>query len=105
VSEAPEVAVADAPDASRYEVRVGRELAGFSAYRLSPGRITFTHTEVDPAFAGGGVGSRLARYALDDARARGLAVRPLCPFIAGYIQRHPAYADLVVAAPGISPPA
>jgi uncharacterized protein len=105
VSGSSEVVVADAPEASRYEARVGSGLAGFSAYRLSPGRITFTHTEVDPAFAGGGVGSRLARSALADARARGLAVRPLCPFIAGYIQRHPEYADLVVAAPGISPPA
>jgi len=107
LSGSPEVAVTDAPEATRYEARIDGQLAGFAAYRLSPGRITFTHTEVDPAFTGGGVAGRLARHALDDARARGLAVRPLCPYIAAYIKRHPEYADLVVPAPegGIRPPA
>ena len=107
MSGAPGTVVIDAPEASRYEARVGGELAGFAAYRLSPVRITFTHTEVAPAFAGGGVASHLARQALDDARARGLAVRPLCPFISAYIRRHQEYADLVVPAPdaSVSPPA
>lgn len=90
-----DIVVTDAPEASRYEAHAADRLAGFARYRLSPGRITFIHTEVDPAFEGGGVGSRLARHALDDARARGLAVRPLCPFIAAYIRHHPEYADLV----------
>ena len=49
--------------------------------RARPGVITFTHTEVDDAYEGQGLGGTLARYALDDARARGLEVRPLCPFI------------------------
>ena len=46
-------------------------------------------------FEGHGVGSRLVQGALDDLRARGLAVVPLCPFVAGFIDRHPEYADLV----------
>lgn len=81
---------------SRYEARVEADLAGIAAYELGEGRITFTHTEVEDAYEGQGVGSALARHALDDARSRGLAVRPLCPFIKGWIDRHPDYADLVV---------
>lgn len=57
--------------------------------------ISFTHTAVPDAFEGQGVGSALARTALDQARADGLAVVAPCSFIAGWIDRHPAYADLV----------
>jgi predicted GNAT family acetyltransferase len=80
---------------SRWEARVDGDLAGVAAYELSEGVITFTHTVVADAFEGQGIGSALARTALDDARAEGLAVVPRCPFIAGWIEHHPAYADLV----------
>ena len=89
------VEVADNPAESRYEVSVDGEFAGAAVYRLEGDRIVFLHTETDPAREGQGLGSRLARGALDDARARKLAVLPLCPFIAGWIERHPEYADLV----------
>ena len=55
----------------------------------------FTHTEVVPQFEGQGLGSRLAKFALDDVRRRGLQVVPVCTFVAGYIRRHPEYHDLV----------
>lgn len=90
-----EITVADNPDARRYEVFLNADLAGFAAYRPEPGRIVFTHTKVDPDYAGHGVGSALAQAALDDARRRGLVVVPRCPFIASYIRRHPTYRDLV----------
>jgi uncharacterized protein len=89
------VTVADAPERSRFEISVDGALAGFAVYQLGPGRITFVHTEIDDAYAGQGLGGKLARSALDDVRARGLAVRPACPFIAGWIAKHPDYADLV----------
>ena len=83
--------------ASRYEISVGGEIAGFAEYELSSDRrtITFVHTVVEDAFEGQGVGSRLARGALDDARARGLRVVAQCPFIRGWIDKHPDYADLL----------
>ena len=60
----------------------------------------FTHTEVEDRFEGQGVGSALARFALDDVRAAGTRkVLPLCPFIKGWIEKHPDYADLVYGAP------
>lgn len=86
---------------SRYEAHVDGTLAGFADYVLDGDRIVFTHTEVDDAFEGQGVGSALARTALDDVRARGThRVVPQCPFIAGWIDKHPDYADLVDASAG-----
>lgn len=95
---ADEPRVVDVPDARRYEARVGGAVAGFAEYRRSSGRITFIHTVVAPEFEGRGVGSRLARVALDAARAEGLRVTPRCPFFRAYIDRHPEYADLVGSA-------
>jgi predicted GNAT family acetyltransferase len=89
------IEVTDNPDERRYEAHLDGELAGFAEYRDAPGRRIFTHTEVADEFEGHGVGGALAAGALDDVRGRGLAVVPRCPFIAGYIERHPEYADLV----------
>lgn len=89
------IEVRDAPGASRYEIVAGGELAGFAEYRLGEGEIVFVHTEVDDRFEGRGLGGRLVSFALDDARRRGLAVRPRCPFVRSYIERHEEYADLL----------
>ena len=80
--------------AHRYELEVDGELA-VAEYRLQPGRIIFTHTEVPDALEGRGIGSKLVRAALDDARARGLKVVPTCPFVKHYISRHPDTRDLL----------
>ena len=91
-----EVVVTDNPEESRYEARVDGELAGFSEYHLTKASIVFTHTKVFDEFEGHGVGSKLARGALDDVRAKGgRDVVPVCPFIHAWIDDHPDYADLV----------
>ncbi|WP_047869348.1 GNAT family N-acetyltransferase [Nocardiopsis sp. RV163] len=87
--------VVDVRDRKRYEIRVDGEVAGFAEYILTDDMVTFTHTEIDPAHEGRGLGGTLVRGALDDVRPQGLAVLPLCPFVKGWIQRHPDYADLV----------
>ncbi len=91
----PPVSVADAPERRRFEASIEGELAGFARYVRLPDRVVFTHTEVDPAFEGRGVGSALAKGALDARRANGDRIEARCPFIAAYIKRHPAYADLL----------
>jgi predicted GNAT family acetyltransferase len=94
-----DVDVTDNPEQHRYEARIADELAGFAAYRLR-GRdvIVFTHTEVDPAHEGKGIGGALARGALDDVRARGeRRVVALCPFIAKWIAKHPDYENLLAS--------
>ena len=80
----------------RYEIWVDGELAGYTQYGLGRGRIAYLHTVVYEPYEGMGLGSQLARSALDDARARGLMVMPYCPFIADFIERHlDEYRDLV----------
>jgi uncharacterized protein len=82
--------------AHRYEAHVDGELAGFAAYEATDSLVIFTHTEVADRFEGRGVGSTLARFALDDVRADGTRrVLPRCRFIKGWIGKHPEYADLV----------
>ena len=92
---AEDIRVDDNPAETRYEIFVDGDLAGFAQYEDDDGRRTLLHTLIEPAFEGRGLGSRLAAAVLDDIRAKGLTVLPLCPFIGGYIQRHPEYADLV----------
>lgn len=82
-------------EAHRYELRVGGELAARAEYNLPKGSVLFTHTEVDPKFEGRGFGSKLAKFALDDVRARGLHAIPVCQFIAGWLRKHPEYHDLL----------
>lgn len=92
------IVVADAPERSRFEVSVDGELAGFLVYRSRKGVLALVHTEVEDRFEGRGLGGRLARFALDQARAEGLAVVPFCPFVNAWMKRHPEYVDLVPAA-------
>jgi predicted GNAT family acetyltransferase len=87
--------IVDNPDELRYEIWLGEARAGFIAYDIEPGTITLIHTEVDPAFGGQGLGGRLVNGALDDIRARGLRLVPLCPFVRAHLRRHPEYNDLV----------
>ena len=82
---------------SRYELHLDGQLAGQAQYRREGDRVLFTHTLVEPAHEGRGLGSKLAAYALDDVKSRGLKAVPKCSFIAKFAQRHgEEYADVVV---------
>ncbi len=93
----PDVEHAEVRDniaAHRYEIEVAGEVAVLE-YERAAGRITMIHTSVPSALEGHGIAGKLARFALDEARAQGLAVIPRCPYVAAYIRRHPEYLDLV----------
>lgn len=89
-----EPVVRDNPAESRYETEVDG-LPGMIEYELAGDTIALTHTEVDPGLEGRGVAGAMAKFALEDARRRGLKVVPDCPFVAAYIKRHPEYQPLV----------
>ncbi len=95
VAVAERIEVADAPDRDRYELSVDGEVAGFVAYGTRPGLIALVHTEVDDRLHGRGLGDRLIRFALEDARTRGLAVLPFCPFVKAFIECHREFEALV----------
>ncbi|HEX6632303.1 MAG TPA: GNAT family N-acetyltransferase [Gemmatimonadaceae bacterium] len=80
--------------AHRFEVETDAGV-GYLAYRPEGDTLVLLHTDVPSAAEGQGVGSALARAALDHARAEGLGVVPLCTFVLSYLERHPEYADLV----------
>jgi predicted GNAT family acetyltransferase len=91
-----EYKVVDAPERERFEIRAGDEVLGFSEYRRRGGLIAFIHTEVDPEHEGEGLASRLISSALEAVREEGLSVLPFCPFVRGYIAKHPdPYLELV----------
>ncbi|HYX97601.1 MAG TPA: GNAT family N-acetyltransferase [Geodermatophilus sp.] len=92
-----EITVTDVPEAGRYEARAGDRVLGQANYQRQGDRVVFTHTEVDPAAEGSGVGGTLVRGALDDVRAHGRQAVPRCSFVRAWIDRHPDYADLVDA--------
>jgi hypothetical protein len=78
----------------RFEAVVDGHTA-FIDYKQRPGTLILIHAEVPPELAGRGLGSVLAHAALEHARAEHLNVVPYCSFVAGYLKRHPEYADLV----------
>ncbi|HEY3144276.1 MAG TPA: GNAT family N-acetyltransferase [Acidimicrobiales bacterium] len=90
-----ETVVKDVPARKRFEITVDGELAGFAEYRDESRTRIFTHTKVYSEFEGKGVGSLLARGALDEARSAGRSIVPLCPFIAHFVTENPEYGDLV----------
>lgn len=117
MTDASALAVRENPAESRFEVSYDEQVVGYAYYEAdysaadpaadpvtvadpataapSGGIVVFTHTEVLPSAGGHGVGGALARAALDAVRASGRQAVPLCPFIAGYIGKHPEYLDLV----------
>jgi len=96
VQDAAESAVVvDAFERQRYEILLGGEVAGVLHYRRHGDKVELRHTEIEQSFSGQGLASRLAAAALDDARARATPVVPTCPFVTGYLERHPEYSDLL----------
>jgi predicted GNAT family acetyltransferase len=91
-----DIEVRHVADRHRYEAVLDGAVAGFTEYRLRGDLPVFTHTEVDDAFEGQGVGSALVGGALDDLRRQGRTIgRPTCEFVTSYLERHPEYQDLL----------
>jgi uncharacterized protein len=78
----------------RFELTIDGHPA-VSYYKLDGNVVSFIHTEVPPELGGKGVGSRLVQGALDQIRAEGMKVIPVCPFVKAWIAGHPEYRDLV----------
>ena len=90
-----EIAVVHVPERARYEIRLGEETVGYAAAQRRGGVVTMPHVEIAPAHRGQDLASRLVRGALDDIRAKGERVLPLCPFVVAFLRRNAAYRDLI----------
>ena len=83
------------PDRSRYLITLGDQTIGLSTYRDEGDRRLFLHTEVEDAYQGHGLASRLIAFALDDTREAGRRIVPLCPMVADYVGKHHGYDDII----------
>lgn len=90
-----DIQIHDDAENHRYVIEVDGERAGLAVYHIRGDRYFFVHTEVDPAFKARGLGTKLARHALDDVRSKDKLIVPLCPFIAAFVKRNPDYRDMV----------
>ncbi|MFE6148533.1 GNAT family N-acetyltransferase [Streptomyces sp. NPDC057889] len=78
----------------RYEILVGENRAGLTAYRDRDDQRVFFHTEIDDAHAGQGLAAILVEQALTDVRASGMRIVPVCPYVAKFLTRHQEFANI-----------
>ena len=89
------VTIDHVPDRQRYVISVDGAPVGLSKYREASGQRDFVHTEVDPAFQGHGLATKLIRAALDDTRESGLRIVAHCPMVAAFVGKHRDYDDIL----------
>jgi predicted GNAT family acetyltransferase len=88
--------VTDVPDKERFEARTeAGDLAGVLTYQLTGAIVAYTHTKVEPEYEGHGAGSALVEAAMDDAKAKGRLVVPICPFVSKWLESHTEYEPIV----------
>ena len=79
----------------RYFIRLDGAEAEMTYSRAGDAMIIIDHTEVPDAMRGRSVGQALVRRAVEDARAEGRTIIPLCPFAKAQISRHPEWQDVL----------
>lgn len=79
----------------RYSYSAGENVAEMTFSKAGTSLIIIDHTEVPEAFRGQGVGLALVLRGIEDARAAGKKILPLCPFAAAQFRRHPEWADVL----------
>ncbi len=79
----------------RYEINLDGEKVGHADYKADGDVLVFDHTEVDPAHQGKNLAGILMRHALEDVRARGLKMRPVCSYVVKFVERYDEFSDLV----------
>jgi len=82
-------------EADRFSISVDGQRAGFTEFIDHDGRRIFPHTEIDKQFGGRGLATILIRGALEATRDAGLRIVPVCSMVAGYVEKHPEYAEVV----------
>jgi uncharacterized protein len=91
----PDVVVTNYEAAHRYEAHIDGQLAGLTTYLVRDDRVILTHAEVCPRWGQRGVATTMVRTAVDDIIAHGKMITPQCPFVIGFVRRHPEYLEHV----------
>jgi predicted GNAT family acetyltransferase len=85
----------DGPTGGRYVTVVDGHEAEMTFSKAGIGRLIIDHTGVPKELAGRGVGVALVKRAVEDARAAGVKIIPLCPFAKAQIEKHPEWQDVL----------
>ncbi|CAK7005057.1 MAG: hypothetical protein PARBA_00197 [Parabacteroides sp.] len=86
----------DNAERGQYEFHIGKYTPLIEYIKSKNGEIYLTHTEVPPQLEGQGIGAQLVKKVLDDIDRQALRLVPMCPFVAGYIQKHPEWKRLIM---------
>ncbi|WP_127104776.1 GNAT family N-acetyltransferase [Pararhodobacter zhoushanensis] len=78
----------------RYVIRKEGDEAELTYSITTPHLIIADHTGVPDSFRGTGAGLALVQRLVADARAEGVKIIPLCPFVNAQRKRHPEWADV-----------
>ncbi len=85
----------DGPTGGRYLATIEGHMAEMTYSRAGTTRIIIDHTGVPDALRGKGAGQALVKRAVEDARAEGTRIIPLCPFAKAQIETHPEWQDVL----------
>jgi predicted GNAT family acetyltransferase len=77
----------------RYVIRQNGDEAELTYSITSPVLVIADHTLVPDSFRGTGAGLALVTRLVEDARAEGFRIMPLCPFVNAQRKKHPEWAD------------
>lgn len=86
----------DNTEEKQFEFHIGKHKPLIEYIISKNGEIYLTHTEVPVELEGKGVGSQLVKKVLTEIEKRKLRLVPMCPFVAGYIQKHPEWKSLIM---------
>ncbi len=93
----PDLTVVDVPSSNRFELLLDGERVGLADYLLTDEVLTVPHVETDPAHQGQGFAAVLMDGVIDSVRSNGQTIRPLCPYAAAYMRRHPDTHELLAS--------
>ena len=92
-----EIELIDNTDKSRFEVEIQDKMA-IMDYKKKDNKLYILHTEVPKEFEGKGIASAMVKKVLNLIKEKDMKLVSLCPFVSGYIKRHPEYKSLVANA-------
>ncbi|CDQ42226.1 GNAT family N-acetyltransferase [Mycolicibacterium neoaurum] len=77
------------PGDNRFTIALDGRQVGLIDFHDRDGVRVFTHTEIDPAFGGRGLGTHLVAETVAATRAAGLQIESYCSMVTAYLAKNP----------------